>query len=530
MLTHELAQKILSAGNCPIPGETATELLSVCADAVVPNSLLNFSEFSGARLAAVAKSSPKKAKLVAQHSSDREVFAEILATPSLHELALPALLGNEAFCDEQQLIEVHRLAWEEHLTVYSYRTARSAIVGKVPLRYQLDYLRRDPHISYPLAEVAHRIGRVLATGVQWPLEYLPDMLSLCTNRRSSTTADTFVDTLATAFATADSSAVLQILQSVKMLMEPALYDKAVRSAYRLTPLVDVDLLEEMLSRLDTAEAFAEYRARCLEQRRLYVPAYPPELSRMNLPFTRAALCTLATAYPAAIEEVVSRGEYATEDVSFVLDLAARTNVPAVAVAMLQSSWSGPSTTRLNAEQFSAVMRTLASLPESDRPKLDAGIVRAVPADAALCDVLTLMSMVSQVGDFLYQRFTTSQIPLMSYTPSKEDVAAIFAAMTPAQRVSSVSKLLHLWSYNTHPLHLSGIPEGLVDAVAAGVDSIPVSDLVAITEGPKYLATMLAATFGDAAEKWRCAIALAVKATVPLSKVLSAADRLVSDTN
>jgi hypothetical protein len=496
----------------------------------VPNALLNFGEFSGARLAAVAKSSPKKAKLIALHSSDQEVFAEILATPSLHELALPALLRNEAFCNEQQLIEVHRLAWEEHLTVYEYRMARSAIVGKVPLRYQLDYLRRNPHSSYPLVDVAQRIGLVLATGDRWPLEYLSDLLSLCVSRRSSTTPDTFVHTLAVAFAATDSSTVLQNLQSVRAMLSPALYDKAVHSAYRVAPLVDADLLDEVLSRLDTKEAFAEYRDRCLAQHQLYVPAFPPGLSRAGLPLTRAALCTLAAAYPAAIEEVVLRTSHTTEDASFVFNLAARMNVPAVALAVLQKSWSGSSTTRLGAEQFSAVVRTLASAPESDRPKLNADIVRAVPSDAALCDVILLVSMVPQVDDFLYQRFTTSQIPSMSYTPAKEDVAAIFAAMPSTKRVSAASKLLHLWSYNSHPLHAAGIPEGLATAVAAAVDSIPVSDLVSITEGPKYIATMFAATFGDATEKWRCAIALAVSAAVPLSRVLSAADRLISDTN
>jgi hypothetical protein len=527
---HELAQKILSAGNCPIPGAAAAELLSACTDDVVPNSLPNFSEFSGPSLAAVAKSSPKKAKLIAQHSSDKEVFAEILAASSLHELALPALLHNAAFCDEQQLVEVHRLAWETHLTSAVYRTVRTEVVGRVPLRHQLDYLCRDPHPSYPLHEVAYRIGRALATGEQWPLAYMPKLVSRCADRRSSTTPDMFVDKFAAAFAAADSSVVLGILRSVKTFLEPVLYDKVVCTVYRLAPLVDVGLLEEMLSRLDTAEAFAEYRAHLVAQRRTHVPAYPSELSRSGRPLTRPALQALALAYPAAIQEVVARGEYVADDVDFVLDVAASTGEPAVAVAMLQRRWVADQTTKLSVGQFAAVMRTLASVPEAERPDLNADVVRSVPKGAALADVLALVSMIPQAGDFLYQRFTSGSLSSMAYTPSREDASALFDAMPPAQRVSAVGKLLHLWAYYSHPVNASGLPDGLADAVLVGVDSIPVSMLVQISEGPKYFATTLAGTFGDAPEKWRCAVALAAKATVPLSKLLVAANRLCPDTD
>jgi len=527
--THELAQKILSAGNCPIPGAAAAELLSACTDDVVPNSLPNFSEFSGPALAAVAKSSPKKAKLIARHSSDREVFAEILATSSVHELALPDLLHNASFCDEQQLIEVHRLAWETHLTSAVYRTARTEVVGRVPLRHQLDYLCRDPHPSYPLHEVAYRIGRVLAAGEQWPLAYLPGLVSRCADRRNSTTPDVFVDKLATAFATADSSVVLGVLSSVKTFLDPALYDKVVCTVYRLAPLVDIGLLEEMLSRLGTAEAYAEYRARLVAQRRTHVPAYPFELSRYGQPLTRPALKALALAYPAAIQEVVARGEYAADDVNFVLDVAASTGEPAVAIAMLQRRWFVDQTTQLSVGQFAAAMRTLASVPVAERPDLNAyDAARAVPKGAALADVLALVEMIPKPGDFFYERFASGSLSAMAYTPSREDASALFDAMPPAQRVSAVGKLLQLWAYYSHPANASGLPNGLADAVLVGVDSIPVSMLVQISEGPKYFATALAAAFGDAPEKWRCAVALAVQATVPLSKLLIAANRLCPD--
>lgn len=530
MKPHELAQKILSAGNTPIPGPVATELLSACPDAGLPWSFLNFGEFSGDRLAAVARSSPAKARMVAANTSDPAVLSALLDEPIRFADSLAVMLRENNVSDPEMLCEIHRLVWESSDSSPAQDAARMEIATRVPVEYQLEFLSTRCTVSnYPLDEAGVRIGKALA--------YDERLVALLGSVIEHFTADRWLVSRLDSFASRIgqglgsvatshvASARLSALRPVFDAKRPEVYDRMLRETYRLCPLVDVDLLGLMLERVDSPENFNARQLSLAGQGGGFAENYPSHLARMDKPFTRSALVEVSRVYPALLADVVSRGAYDLEDSLFLLDLASRTCNVRVASAMLTRVWDSSGSTRLTPGQFSSAVATLAAAPTSDRPRLTPFLVQAVPEGAEVSAVAELVAMMSNPSDFFYHRFSGTTAGRMMYDPSREDAEALFARMTLTERCFSVSKLLHIWAFTSHPGNKSGPDPVLVEVLSAGADSIPVYELAHMSEGPKYLAHVFVAEFGSDPVKWLDAIALAASATVPLPKVVSAIHKL-----
>jgi len=508
----------------------ATELLSSCPDADLPKSFLNFGGFSGDRLAAVARTSPVKARLVAANTSDPEVLSALLDEPLRFADSLAVMLRENNVSDPEMLCEIHRLVWESSDSSPEYDAVRTEIASRVPLEYQLEFLStRCTASNYPLDKVGVRIGNALANDERI-VALLGSVIERFTAHRWLVSRlDKFASRIGQGLGSAATSHVastrLSALRPVFDAKQPEAYDHMLRETYRLCPLVDVDLLGLMLERVESPGDLKARQLRPAGQRTGFVEDYPSSLARMDKPFTRSALVEVSKAYPALLADVVSRGSYDLEDSLFLLDLASRTGNVQVASAMLNRVWDSSGSTRLTPGQFSSAVAILAAAPPPDRPRLAPSLVQAVPEGAEVSAVAEFVAMMSNPSDFFYHRFSTAHAGRMVYAPSRQDAELLFARMPPAERLHSVAKLLHIWAFKSHPENKSGPDPVLGEVLSAGVGSIPVHELVYMSEGPKYLAHVFAAEFGSDPVKWLDAIALATSATVPLPKVVSAIHKL-----
>lgn len=530
---HELIQKILSAGNCPIPGEVATELLAIAHPDDLPNSLLNFDGFSGDGQLAVARSSQVKAKLVAANTSDQEVHRALFEMLKAGDLVGPEVVACSKVDDGQLLVDIHRLVWEDHVGDRRFEKIRNEVLTRVPLEYQLEYVaHRYEGRNYPLAEVGHRIGTELASGGFWALEYATIILTKHSGSRQSVSGERVAESIGRSLAHRSSSRkVMEVLTELKKSLEPKWYDRVLRAAYFWIEVVDDDLLAEMLSTLPSPEDFKVEQERMASKGgRVYFA--PVALSRSNRMFTIPALRRLASTFPAELAETIRSAAYEPGDIGEILEISASCDHPLVASAMLTRRWDGVNApTRLTARQFKAAVKTLTShkgavTPNYGQKTIPSSVAAwAIPADASREDVAALLGNLSQPDEVLYELYSTQLSNAAVYRPSVPDFVYLFENLSEENRIKAAFALLRLWRYYSHKDEAHRTPEGFNAVFAAVVSTIPVCDLLRQSDGPKYLAHVLAENFGTDKGSWITALSLAAKSKAPLSKVLKAARRL-----
>lgn len=530
---HELVQKILSAGNCPIPGEVATELLSIANPDELPNSLLNFDSFTGDKQLAVARSSRSKAKLIAANTSDQEVHRALFEMLKAGDLVGPEVIVCAKVYDEQLLVDIHRLVWEDQPGDRRFEKIRSEVLTRVPLEHQLEYIaHRYEGRNYPLAEVGYRIGNELASGGLWALEYVKLILTKHSGTRQSVSEEKFIESVGRSLARHSSGPqTMKVLMEMKKSLEPKWYDRALRAAYFWIEVVDDDLLSEMLSTLPSPEEFkAEQELKASKGEQVYYA--PVALSRSNRMFTMSALRRLASTFPAELAETIRSASYESGDIGEILEIAASCESPLVASAILTRRWDGVNApTRLTAGQFKAAVRTLISHKETVVPRYGQKTIPStvaawvIPADADRVDVAALLGNLARPDEVLYELYSTQLSNAAVYRPSASDFVYLFESLPEETRRNAAFALLRLWRYYSHKDEAHRTPEGFNAAFAAAVSTVPVCDLLQQSDGPKYLAHVLAETFGTNKDSWIAALALAAKSKAPLSKVLKAARSL-----
>jgi len=539
MDAKSLASSILSHGNLPIPGEVASELLSMVPSDEVPNSLLNFGEFSGEAAISVAKSSPQKAKIIAGNTTDPNLQRALLELPHSHDVVLNEMVRNNKVQDESLLMDIHKLVWEDQVHSAAYKQIRDSIVRFVPLGYALDFLVARETRGYPLQSVGFRTGQALARGEFWVLERIDAISKSHAESKDPSNFEKFVDEVGRSLAREGSiEHVLDILTRAESVLHPKHADRLSMSVLRGSPVVDEKLLEFCFKYLPTPDEFLEYQLRIAAARHGgYLPVAPSELTYMRSPYTIGALRLLAVTYPGAMLNAVNELDPTTEHCSEILDLALDSNLHSLAHALLSKN-SVKATTEnsvnlspLTAAQFHKVLEVYengahVSRSDSSRPALSSfPAARSIPKDASIDDVVRLLRLSANAPEVIHAIYAPPVSGSISYYPTGDEMRVLLASLTDMGRLEVMSKVLNTWSYCAHPNHTAPKPEHFDEVVAVIMDSVPASAVAADRQGAAYITHVFNANFGSDVEKWRHALGLVATALVPLSKVVSATKRL-----
>jgi hypothetical protein len=533
-----LALSILHAGNLPIPGEVAAELLSMVQTDKVPNSLLNFGEFSGEAAVAVAKSSPQKAKLVAGNTTDVQVQRALFETPHIQDEALTAMLHNKKVSDEALLIDIHTLVWEERISVHRYAEVRTNVAAAAPIRFALEFLADKPGLrGYPMFAIGNRVGALLARGEFWPVEFIGKIAEAQSSSKDPKEFEQFLSQIGRTLATnATPDQVLVALNYVESNLKPVLTDAIAMASLVAAPVVDAHMLEFYLKYLPDAELFREFQYKQMSSHYSGPPSVAPrELLRRQSPYTIEAIRLLAQVHPGALLEVVSELHVDSEHRSEIVDLVLGTNLCILAHALLgkQSTMGGRSNaTTLTPEQLHKAVEVYenglfierASRPRPEIPAFAAA--RAIPQGAAIEDVVRLLHLCTSVSEAFYHFYDMGPSwNAISYQPTVDDVRTLLAASDEATKLALMHTALRLWKDHIHPASTRKRPDGFESVVSTIVDSVPASTLAADPSGPSFIAHVFTERFGKNAEYWHHGLGLVPTSSVPLSKVVSAARRM-----
>lgn len=536
MDSTKLTLNILSAGNTPIPGVVATELLSMVPSDMVPNSLLNFGTFEGPNAAKVAKSCQKKAKLIAANTVDQDVHRAVFEALLVQVPGMNAGLQARNITDTELLIDIHQLVWEDRISASDYENARTWIIDVVPLEYQLEYLVESPVQSrYELSKVGSRIGSALLAGDFGCLRHVDAIAE----RYLTPTTDTRTKDLLRAIGyklafSADIDVMLAATEAIEDHLEPKWADEVVTSMCERAKVLDERLLIKVLKYLPTPAEFRDAQMRSIASHYTgSVMQAPRELLGRDLRFTMPALHLLAENFPAALVETLSHLAMNDPNRHEIIDLALESNLVVLAHELLRPAKFAGSTTHatMSPDQFHraiGVYQTgrLIQRKNTEKPEIRmSASAHAIPQGADPDDVIELLSMVKDPEVLFDRWFSTHGSDPLSYQPNDEEIERLLSALDPTTRLNVLNTTLHHWAYLTGGKVDPDIEPALAARIHLVAQSVSACDLASLRNGPRYLAHVLSYEFGDNIEQWRIALGLLPTATVPLSAVITAAKRL-----
>jgi hypothetical protein len=529
-----LTRSILSAGLIPIPGPVAAALLSTIPDDEVPNALLNSSGFSGDKAFAVAKTSKAKAKLIAANTTDPVLQRRLFECLRTQDVAMAAMLTARAVTDPDLLIEMHELVWGDRYLASEYRVARDMIVHDVPLGYQLRFLAElAPDRSYPTETVARRIGAALAEGETYPLD-LFELIFARFGPRQVTASQNFISAAARVLARdSNPSDLTGRLRTIEDRLEPSVADTLILETASSAREVDAELLEMQLARIETPEQFDQYQRTCLDSSYTgHIDQAPRSLVTRGKTYTVEALERLAATFPGALRGHLEDLTVEQDNAGSVIDIALDTGRCDLAHVLLnRSATRAGSTNRtpLTAAQFHRAVEvfrdgTFIERPHK-RPQLDAeGAARAIPADADTSDVAALLQLVDHAGTCLVKVISDDD-QAIGYVPTPDVFAQLLSNVNEQQRLIVMAAALRVWAFRSHPDAQSPLVDEAARRIDVAVDAVPASEVAASSDGVRYIAHAFNDAFGEDVDRWLSALGLTQRATVCLSKVISASKRL-----
>lgn len=538
MDAQSLALSILQAGNLPIPGEVAAELLSMVPTEKIPNSLLNFGEFSGEAAVFAAKSSPQKAKLVAGNTTDVRIQRALLGTLHVRDIALDAMLQNKKVSDPDLLVELHKQVWEEQASNHAYSRSREAIATCAPLRCILDFLATTPGLrGYPMHAVGARIGTELASGELWPLEYLDKISEAQSSSKDPREFENLLSQVGRTLAySSGPEDLVEVLRATESRISARLVDIVAMAVLAGAKVVDKALLEFFLKYLPTPELFHEFQLRSASSHYAGTPPVAPrELLRRDPPYTFEALCRLAEVHPGALFEVLSGLHADSDHRSEIIDLALDSGLSVLAHALLGKNTTMGARSNvsvLSPEQFHLALEvfengTFVDKQPRRKPEISSfAAARAIPRGAAVEDVVRMFRLCSNAAEAFAHLYSMGPSwEAITYQPTVKDVRILVESLDVTARHALVCSMLGMWSDHSHPNTTRRRPKGFESVVSVIMDSVPAATLAAESGAPSYVAHVFTQAFGSDTEKWRHGLGLLPTATVPLSKVVSATKRL-----
>jgi hypothetical protein len=541
MDSTKLALMILTSANSPLPGEVATELLSAIPADELPNSLLNFKEFSGKNMAAVARSSTKKAKLIAENTSDTETQRAIVE--SKDPMLLTAMLSSKKIKDNGVLIDIHRFVWEEKYDDYSLEKVRPLVATAVPLEYQLDYLLNWHHNDhtpvsrrYDLRPVGAKIGHAIVKQDYSSLQYVSRIVERFTTKFSY--PEELMESIGRTMAfNMNSEELYEALCKIESILPTRETWEVVETALNYAKPVTKDLLLMQLRYMQTPEEFKDYIIKCTTNNPSWSAQMAPScLITRQGSYTLEALKVLADVFPGALAAVAEKLSSQDEGFEKVVDLVLYTNESDVVRNLLgrNSMRSGDTLDKsvFNKENFHKALdvfcnghrRLKTNAPLS--PLESFAAARSIPEGADVHDVANLMKVSVSPVEVVKNLFSSSTRKYMSYTPTPKELKYLISIQDQALRPGMVDAVLQAWGFYQGHSEMEADVAILEDLLEAVIDMIPASEIPSFYYGTKYLTHLCSKSLGSNPEKWLQAIGLIPSAQVGISKVLLAANRLV----
>jgi hypothetical protein len=529
-----LARSILSAGNVTIPVPVAAALLSALTDDDVPHTLWYAVGFSGDEAFTVATASKAKAKLIAANTSDAVLQRRLFECPRTQAVAMAAMLNAQAVTDPDLLIDMHELVWSDRYLASEYGVAREKIAYVVPLDYQVRFLAElSPDRAYPAELVARRIGAALADGEMYPLDTV-DQIFARFGPRQANAARGFVVAVSRALVMkSDPSDVVDRLRAIEARLDPSVADEIILETAAAARVVDAELLEMHLARIETPEQFAEYQRTCIDSAYTGPIAQAPRsLSTRDKTCTVEALERLAATFPGALRGYLEDLVVEQHDTGSVIDIALGTGRCDLAHVLLDRSATRSNSTNrtpLTPAQFHRAVEafrdgTFIGSPHV-RPQLDAvGAARAIPVGADTNDVAAMLQLVDHPGVCL-AKVISGEDDSIEYAPTSNGFARLLSTLNEQQRLYVVTASLRVWAQRSHPDSTTPLADDLAERINAAVDSVPARSVAENPHGVWYIAHAFNGAFGADSDRWLSAVGMVQRATVCLSKVVSAAKRL-----
>lgn len=545
MNTSDIAKAILTVGNVPIPGNVAATLIAALPEQELPNNLLNTSCFSGSETLAVARTSSRRAELIAGNTTDQLLLRALFECEVTRPAALPAMVNNNRVSDSSLWIDIHRWVWGDHPDVQSasFDKLRQAAAIAAPLEFTLEFATRTHAKHYPLLQVAHHVGVALANPASMSTERATAVWTVLEDVDAfdrSYDYWSFCSTVGKSMGRAcEGDALYEALLCVERQLSSAAADAVILSAVPSTNTVTRALLSMVLVRVQSPAAFASHQANSPDARLRRKQPAPSPINEMHGMLTADAFELLAATFPAALTSLVGRLQ--VDDCSYeqIVDTALATNPYRTALTLLERDriyMNRPNLTVLNPTQFHrAVSAVRHSKEDSSLHKLRVlqsveGVLRAIPSGAADDDVVALVGLCVNPAQVLERLILRRNVGIEC---QYEITAAAATRAASALDVNDcrllVRDLLHMWnlvSLGDEDLQLPTPVAGFDAIVDEIVDALPAAEVAMMSSAStRYLACKLTEWFGTDSDRWWAGMQLLSTSLAPLSRTLRAATRL-----
>lgn len=536
MQVHTLAHRILGTANLNLDGEIAAELLAIVVPDDLPNTYLNGPEFSGQTAIDSARTSAKRAIIVAANTTDVEVqraLFEMAQSSPDGDSILKAMLGRRTIADTTLLCQIHDYLWNSPIR----SECRELTVRAAPAVHCAKFAARFPYggaLRYDYSGLASAIGCAAADGNPEALAYV-DQIADCIGDRQQKREEFLANIGRSAAVRLKDTCGSDTINAFRAACCAENVKVLLNGFFQSAKLISADVFRALLEIAPTPDEFRNEQRRSIESSYTgKILQFPYVLHRLNPEYTDDALIMLARTFPGALEPLIDSmpSEHPQRDLA--VSLALESNMFNNAVVLLTKRSYKPNSENkplLRADQLHAAVNLyhhglwIEKPSVSGRPALSAGAAaKALPEGAALEDVRSVMSLVDRpevfVSHILDERYTEK----VWYTPNAFEARTLLDDLGEVQRIDVVKAILHHWAYRNNPRRdRSEDPyEVRLDAV---VDSIPACDLAKLNDGVRYIATLLSEHFPGDSGRWHHALGLICSARVGISKVISAAGRL-----
>jgi hypothetical protein len=530
---RDYIEELLCNEHIELPSEVALDLLSKCEeDAEYFRRIGTQHRFSGAGAIAVAKSSLKKATIIATRTTDPEVITALMDLSFREEFdGLDWCLADSTLIEDQAVLKrLHGKLLNE-----SNHSVRN-LVKVVDIEYIFEVIEKIDDIgTYPISVLATRLcDEIDAEG---GYENLQRFLRLCSielaNEDYRSGKKTYrvrdaVDVIGKFIAKSGRTDLLEGL--LGSCHKRAAWMLAI-SAWSTAEVVDENIASAAFAVVD-AEEFAESQQQLIEQPRGgEIPQYPSALERRETGYTDGALRLVGKTWPGLLRKRVAELINGDPQKDLLVEVCLQSKRVDLVERLLDrqfsqdDSKSGPVLDAAQYKKAANILRTgiRYERPESSRPSVGGAVgMSYIPAGTDVRDVLKVWTKRS-VHELIENLADPLRASWYSWRPSPEETSVILEACDQSYLRQAVRDGLHAYQVPDHPEPTAfAVTRPYLDAL---VERLSAQQVLAEHGGPVYVAIRLTEIFGEDRGKWATAWELAQRSTMNLDAVIRAATKL-----